>query len=103
MNMINVDEIKFLGKKQKVTQYGTNVTSYKFIVTSATSHNPIYSIAVASGRTLSRDNELTQLDGGTELYIIKTMKEEIESNNQKKLAVIDLTAFPYIKAYIDYR
>ena len=105
MNSVVVNNMEFLGKKQVTTQLQDKrtVDSYDFLVTDVSTMNPKYYLAVALSKPMEEENDLEDLNAMAEVYIVLCMKEEIMSSEKKKLLVIDLSNFPYISSYIDYR
>jgi len=80
-----------------------NVNSYTFLIVDAVSPNPVYAVAVASGHILGGNNEIKKLNAFAENFILSSMKEEPAWKQQRKMLVIDLDNFPYIRSYFDYR
>jgi hypothetical protein len=106
MDSVVVLNMKFLRKETTTIELCNtrDVYMYNFLVTDVKSQNPNYSIATAYGQPLSRNNNrIRDLNAFAEMFILTIMKEELETNNQRILLVIDLTNYPYISSYFDYR
>jgi hypothetical protein len=100
MHTIDVNYMK-LKTKQK-----TNNRSYiyTFIIGDVITDNPIYSKSALHCTILPNGlNQLLDLDNYATNLILAHMKDEYLFNNQYKMLVIDITNYPYVTSYFDYR
>ena len=109
MTAVVVNKMKLISKKHVTVELAfskavnRDVFAYNFQVTDVISTVPIYSIAVTMGCDLQEHNKLTDIGPVAEAFVIKVMSQELKATTQRKLIVIDITNFPFISTYVDYR
>jgi hypothetical protein len=106
MHIVDVNNMKFTGKQQPATKINIKIIPYiyTFIITDVITDNPIYNKSATSGAVLPAGmNQLLDLDTYAINFILCHMKNELISNNQRKMLVINITDYPYVTSYFDYR
>ena len=93
MTTLYVSDIKFMSRADAQINGSRDISKlYNFLITSAVPDLP----------PASYKHKITDLSTLAERYIVFHMSEEM-SRTSKKLLVIDLSNYPYVTSYFDYR